>query len=68
MIIVNEVNKVDESNNTMQVSLFADTKSEIQPNMNIEQIEGYTLAFGSSVMTASGELAFLKSDGTWNWV
>ena len=68
MIIVNEVNKVDEHNNTMQVSLFADTKSEIQPNMNIEQIEGYTLAFGSSVMTASGELAFLKSDGTWNWV
>jgi len=68
MIIVNEVNKGDERNNTRQVTLFAASKSEIQPNMNIEQIEGYTLAFGSSVMTASGELAFLKSDGTWNWV
>jgi hypothetical protein len=26
------------------------------------------LAMGSSVITADGDLAFLKSDGTWNWI
>lgn len=26
------------------------------------------LATGSSCITATGDLAFLKSDGTWNWV
>jgi hypothetical protein len=50
------------------VSLFADTKAEITGTLDIQGFPaGYEIDFGSSVMTASGELAFMKSDGTWNW-
>ena len=50
-------------------SLFADQKSDVTPNMTIIGMpDNYVLETGSSVLTASGEIAFLKSDGTWNWV
>lgn len=49
--------------------LFADSKDEITPTMQIVGLpDGYTMDFGSSVLTADGEVAFLKSDGTWNWI
>lgn len=51
------------------VSLFADTKSEITDGMVIDGFpEGYEIDFGSNVLTASGEVAFVKSDGTFNWL
>ena len=54
---------------TAQVSLFADAKSEVTDNMQIDGVpSGYSIELGSDVMTASGELAFRKSNGTWNWV
>ena len=54
---------------TADVSLFSDTKAEVTSSAEISGLpDGYSIAQGSSVMTASGELAFMKSDGTWNWV
>lgn len=50
------------------VSLFADTKSEVA-TATIEGLDpSYSVDAGSSVITANGELAFMKSDGTWNWI
>ena len=55
--------------NKADVVLFADTKEEITEGMTIVGLpEGVEPAFGSSVITASGDIAFLKSDGTWNWI
>jgi len=51
------------------VSLFADTQSEVVPNVKIQGMpEGYSISAGSSVMTANGDMAFMKSDGNWNWL
>lgn len=57
-------------NNTKSalVSLFADTKQEVQDGMVIEGLDSsVTLEAGSSVITASKQVAFLKSDGQWQW-
>ena len=68
MIIVQEIKNTDGVENSYKVSLFADTKGEVTPNATIEGLpENATIEMGSSVITASGELAFMKSDGTWNW-
>lgn len=69
MIKVTEVQNTDLNMGTYKVSLFADTKSEVTPDATIVGLpKDATLEMGSSVITASGELAFMKSDGTWNWV
>jgi len=69
MIIVQEIKNTDGVENSYKVSLFADTKEEVTPNATIEGLpENATIEMGSSVMTASGELAFMKSNGSWNWV
>jgi hypothetical protein len=55
--------------NCVTAKLFADQKSEVTAGMTIVGLPvGCTLDIGSSVMTAAGDIAFLKSDGTWNWV
>lgn len=57
-----------EQNNEIEVLLFADTKGEVSPNMQIDGIpKGKVISYGSSLITADGDLAFLKSDGTWNF-
>ena len=70
MIKVTEV-VLNPNTMTAEVSLFADTKAEVGTTA-VSDIsgmpEGYTIAQASSVITASGELAFMKSDGTWNWL
>lgn len=56
-------------NNEVQVSLFSDTKTEVTPSATIEGLpENAVIAQGSTVVTASGEVAFMKSTGEWNWV
>ena len=61
--------KLDPNTKTADVSLFSDTKAEVLPNAEIEGFPAeYIIAAGSTVITASGELAFMKSDGAWNWV
>lgn len=50
------------------VSLFADAKTDISGDFEIEGLPNdYEPYAGSSVLTASGEVAFLQSDGTWTW-
>ena len=69
MIKVDSIDNMGE--NKYKVSLFADTKAEVQTATS-EDIKGFPaggiIEQGSSVLTASAELAFMKSDGTWNWV
>ena len=51
------------------VNLFADAKEDVTSGMEvIGMMDGYDIDVESSVLTAKGELAFMKSDGTWNWV
>lgn len=51
------------------VSLFADTKDEVVESATIEGMpENAIIGVGSNVLTASGDVAFRKSDDTWNWV
>lgn len=51
-----------------QAQLFADAKEDVTVGMTIIGKPDGEMAPGSSVMTAKGEVAFLKSDGTWSWV
>jgi hypothetical protein len=53
---------ISYSNGIPMCSLFVDEKSDVN------SIDTTEYAFGTSVMTASGEVAFLKSDKTWNWL
>lgn len=70
MIKVQDI-KVD-ANGIATVSLFADTKGEVPDDMTGVEVVGFpkgvTIGFGSDVMTAKGEIAFRKSDETWEWV
>lgn len=67
MIIVQE--KVQVGKNLFQVSAFADTKEEVTPTAEFVGLPyGASVASGSSVVTAGGKVAFMLSDGTWNWV
>lgn len=69
MIKVMKITNTDSNANDYKVELFADTKSEVTSGAEIVGLpEGTQIEIGSSVLTASGELAFMKSDGTWNWV
>lgn len=56
---------------TADVSLFADTREEVLDDMSDVEVQGLPagtkIAMGSSVLTSGGELAFRKSDDTWNW-
>ena len=53
----------------VEVVLFADSKSDVTDDMEIVGMpDGAVPAPGSSVITADGDVGFLKSDGTWSWV
>ena len=59
----------DDIKRTVVASLYADTREEVTANMTvIGMLVGYTLDTESFVMTAKGECATLKSDGTWEWM
>ena len=68
---------VETSEHIQTINLFSDERSEIvdvdmetgeMPGVEIVGWkDGYRLKQGDSVMTSSSEMAFLKSDGTWNW-
>ncbi len=68
MIKVQTLENTDANTNDYYVSAFADTKAEVvngDPFIGLP--EGARIEMGSQVLTASGELAFMKSDGTWKW-
>jgi len=57
-----------EGDNTYRISAFADSKSEVTPQAEIIGLpEGANIDMGSSILTADGDLAFMKSTGEWNW-
>lgn len=54
---------------TWLVEAFADTKEEVTPGcVIIDQPDGSDLEPGSHIHTADGDVAFLTTDGRWNWV
>ena len=61
--------QLDSAKKEAKASLFADARGEVSPNMEVEGLPaGYKLAQSSSIMTASAEIAFMQSNGQWNWV
>lgn len=69
MIKVTSLTNTDTDENTFKISAFADTKVEVVPGAEFVGLPiGASIEMGSSLITAAGELAFMKSDGNWNWV
>lgn len=66
MVIVTKIVSKNTEKKEVVVNLFADTKDD-----NLEDIaqllDGYKPAFGSSVLTATGDFAYLNSSGAWIW-
>ena len=61
---------LNDNDMTAKVSLEADTKDEVATTSTDDIVgypKGYTMDFMSDAFTSSGDLGFLKSDGTWNW-
>ena len=69
MIKCLEMVNTDSDQNSYRVKLFADTKEEVVDGADIIGLPANaTLEMGSSVVTANADVAFRKSDGTWNWI
>lgn len=69
MVKVTDMKNTDYDSNSYKVSLFADTKEDLTSGEPIIGLpEGATIEMGSDCITASGEIAFMKSTGDWNWV
>ncbi len=70
MIVVTSWSKQpDDTLDQYMVKAFADTKEEVVPGATFVGLPvNGQMQPGSSVLTAKGEVAFLKSDGTWSWV
>lgn len=68
MIRVQELTAT-EHDNVYTISAFADTKEEVTAGATFVGLpSGARIEMGSSVMTANGEIAFMKSTGEWNWL
>lgn len=69
MIRLSEPASIDWNTKLATCSIFADSKSDVEGDIaeKLGLPAGVKVAFGSSVMTADAEVAFLKSDGSWNW-
>lgn len=69
MIIVQEMRNINSEKKEAQVNLFSDTKGEVVSEAEIVgMLPDYKPSFGSSIMTAAGELGYMKSNGQWHWV
>ena len=71
MIKVEELKNTDAKPTSYLISAFADTKAEVQSASFSDYVglptDATEIEMGSDVMTASGELAFMQSNGTWKW-
>lgn len=68
MIKVIAIENTDANANSFKVSLFADTREEVVPGATIIGMpEDATIEMGSDVFTSDGQMAFMRSNGTWNW-
>ena len=69
MIKVKAIENTDANSNDYLIIAFADTKAEVVPGATyIGLPDGAGIEMGSRLMTADGELAYMKSNGQWNWV
>lgn len=69
MIRVTSRTNTDLNPNSWLISAFSDTKAEVTPTAEIVGLpSNATIEQGSSLVTADGDVAFMKSDGSWNWV
>ena len=69
MIKVRYMENTDANDRDFYIVAFADTKAEVTPDAKFVGLpEGANIEFGSRLTTANGELAYMKSDGTWNWI
>ena len=69
MIKVQTMENTDANENSYKVKLFADTKDEVTSSAEIIGLpQGATIEMGSTVVTADADVAFMKSNGEWNWV
>lgn len=51
-----------------QIHAFADEKADVTAGMTIHDLPpGIVPQPGSKIVTADGEIAFLKSNGKWHW-
>lgn len=67
MIKVTSITKTDGNN--YRIEAFADTKEEVTSDAEfVGMPDGGTIDAGSSIITANGDIALSKSDGTWNWL
>lgn len=68
---VNDVKVLPEGKRKVEVNLFADTKTEVTDFITGADVEGLLdtdeIDFGSFVMTASAEYAYMQSSGQWKW-
>lgn len=69
MIRVQSLKNTDSDKNSYLISAFADTKNEVTSGAEFIGLpEGASIEAGSTLVTADADVAFYKSDGTWNWV
>ena len=51
------------------IHAFADTKEEVTDDAEFVGLPSDAgIDMGSSIITASGDFAYRKSDGSWNWI
>lgn len=69
MITVTKIiHQPGDSDQDYQIEAFADTKEEVVPGATFVGMPTGNMQHGSSVLTAAGDVGFLKSDGTWAWL
>lgn len=61
------ITDIDINGDKARVTVFADAKTDVTLEA-VTQLAGREVEIGSSAITADADIAFLKSDGTWNWV
>lgn len=71
MIKAIECTNTDRNFHTYKIVAFADTKDEVADTPLSEYVglpSNATIEMSSILITADGDVAFYKSDDTWNWV
>ena len=68
---ITNVKVLPDGTRKVDANLFADTKTEVTNNITGADVDGLLstdkIDFGSFVMTASAEYAYMQSSGEWKW-
>lgn len=71
MIKVIECTNTDRDFHTYKITAFADTKDEVADTPISDYVgmpKNANIEISSLMITADCDVAFMKSDGEWNWV